>query len=172
MDKKLINLENVVSEVLVESPSFSFNCAHFIAYKGFKEKLHGHNYKVSLKMKGSIQNDGYVIDFSILKDVIKKICKELDHRFILPIYSDVLKIEKVNNNIKITCEDNSEYSFPESDCVEIPIKHSSSEEIGNYIIERVIEEIDLSFLKSRKINYIEMCVSESPTQKAILYKYL
>ncbi|CRH00857.1 6-pyruvoyltetrahydropterin synthase, putative [Plasmodium relictum] len=172
MEKKLINLENVISDVLVESPSFSFHCAHFIAYKGFKETLHGHNYNVSLKIKGYIQDDGYVIDFSILKDAVKKICNKLDHHFILPIYSDVLKIEKVNNNIKITCEDNSEYSFPEKDCIKIPIKHSSSEEIGHYIIEKIIEEIDLSYLKSRKVNYIEICISESPTQKAIIYKYI
>ena len=30
---------------------FKFNAAHFIAYKGFREMLHGHNYKVGVKIK-------------------------------------------------------------------------------------------------------------------------
>ncbi|ANQ09000.1 Uncharacterized protein PCOAH_00034040 [Plasmodium coatneyi] len=155
-----------VAELLVESPLFSFNCAHFIAFKGFRETLHGHNYNVSLKLRGNIQDDGYVIDFSILKEKVKKVCKQLDHHFILPMYSDVLNIQEVKDNFKITCEDSSEYSFPKRDCVQIPIKHSSTEEIGLHILNKVIEEIGLPILKARSVNYMEVTVSESPTQKA------
>ncbi|VWU49993.1 6-pyruvoyltetrahydropterin synthase, putative [Hepatocystis sp. ex Piliocolobus tephrosceles] len=164
--------KNNVAEVLIESPSFSFNCAHFIAYKGYKESLHGHNYNVSLKIKGSIQEDGYVIDFDILKKIVNDICKTLDHRFILPIYSDVLQIKEVHNNFEIICEDNSLYSFPQKDCVLIPIKHSSVEEIGQYILDKIIESISLSFLKKKSVNYVEVSVGESPTQKAILHQHI
>ncbi|GAW81751.1 6-pyruvoyltetrahydropterin synthase [Plasmodium gonderi] len=162
--------DNNIAELLVESPSFSFHCAHFIAFNGFREALHGHNYSVSLKLRGYIQHDGYVVDFSILKEKVRNVCKELDHHFILPIYSDVLNIQEVDNNVKITCEDNSEYSFPKHDCVQIPIKHSSTEEIGLYILNKVIEEISLSFLKRRSVNYVAVTVSESPTQRATVYR--
>lgn len=141
-------------------------------YKGFRETLHGHNYNVSLKVKGHIQNDGYVVDFSILKKIVKNICNTIDHRFIIPTNSDVLKIEKINNNFQITCEDNSVYSFPQNDCVEIPIKHSSTEEIGHYILNKVIDAIGMDFLKSRSVTYIEISVSESLTQKAIVCRYI
>ncbi|CDO63464.1 6-pyruvoyltetrahydropterin synthase [Plasmodium reichenowi] len=172
MKEETLNSDNSFAEVCVESPSFSFNCAHFIAYNGFRETLHGHNYNVSLKVRGYVRDDGYVIDFSILKEKVKKVCNRLDHHFILPIYSDVLKFENVKNNIKIICEDNSEYSFPERDCIKLPIKHSSTEEIGQYILNQLIEEMDVSLLKSRHIHYIEISVSESPTQKAIVHKYI
>ncbi|GAB67279.1 putative 6-pyruvoyl tetrahydrobiopterin synthase [Plasmodium cynomolgi strain B] len=158
-----------IAELLVESPLFSFNCAHFIAFKGFRETLHGHNYNVCLKLRGNIQGDGYVIDFSILKEKVRTVCKQLDHHFILPMYSDVLNIQEVNDNFKITCEDNSEYSFPKRDCVQIPIKHSSTEEIGLYILNKIIEEIGLPILKARSVNYMEVTVSESPTQKATVH---
>ncbi|SBT37689.1 6-pyruvoyltetrahydropterin synthase, putative [Plasmodium ovale wallikeri] len=170
MNANSTNVEDTVAELLVESPSFSFNCAHFIAYKGFRETLHGHNYNVSLKVRGRIQEDGYVVDFSLLKNVVKKVCSELDHHFILPIHSDVLKIENVNSNIQITCEDNSVYSFPQRDCAQIPVRHSSTEEIAQYILNKVIEEMDMSFLKKRSVSYIEISVNESPTQKATVYK--
>ncbi len=37
-------------EVVIAKPDFKFNSAHFIAFKGFREKLHGHNYTVSVKV--------------------------------------------------------------------------------------------------------------------------
>ncbi|KAI4837222.1 6-pyruvoyltetrahydropterin synthase [Plasmodium brasilianum] len=170
MKKDTVNSENNTTELIIESPSFSFNCAHFIAYKGFKETLHGHNYNVSLKVKGYVQEDGYVVDFSILKEKVRNVCNQLDHHFIVPVYSDVLKIEDENKNIKITCEDNSVYSFPQYDCIKLPIMHSSTEEIAQYILNKIIEEIDISFLIKRKVNYIEISVSEAPTQRALVHK--
>ncbi|CAA9989046.1 6-pyruvoyltetrahydropterin synthase, putative [Plasmodium knowlesi strain H] len=170
MNPHQVNPSDQIAELVVESPHFSFNCAHFIAFKGFRETLHGHNYNVSLKLRGYIQQDGYVIDFSILKEKLKRVCKQLDHHFILPMYSDVLNIQMLEDNFKIICEDKSEYSFPKRDCVQIPIKHSSTEEIGLYILNKIIEELGLPFLKARSVNYMEVTVSESPTQKATVHR--
>lgn len=39
-------------EVFVSKSDFKFNCAHFISFKGFRERLHGHNYHVSVKVIG------------------------------------------------------------------------------------------------------------------------
>ena len=52
-------------EVFVSTPELKFNCAHFIAFKGFRERMHGHNYTLSVRVTGShmIGEDGYVIDF-------------------------------------------------------------------------------------------------------------
>ncbi|MFT4572386.1 MAG: 6-pyruvoyl-tetrahydropterin synthase, partial [Candidatus Binatia bacterium] len=37
-------------QVFVSKDNFKFNAAHFIAYQGFREKLHGHNYRVSVRV--------------------------------------------------------------------------------------------------------------------------
>ena len=52
-------------EVFVNTPELKFNCAHFIAFRGFREKLHGHNYTMSVRVTGqdTLGEDGYVIDF-------------------------------------------------------------------------------------------------------------
>jgi 6-pyruvoyltetrahydropterin/6-carboxytetrahydropterin synthase len=47
----------------VSTPELKFNCAHFIAFLGFRERLHGHNYTMSVRVSGEIGDDGYVIDF-------------------------------------------------------------------------------------------------------------
>eukprot|EP01033_Poteriospumella_lacustris_P021447 gene21447-15922_t len=39
-------------EVFVSKADFKFNCAHFIVFEGFRERLHGHNYQMSVKVTG------------------------------------------------------------------------------------------------------------------------
>eukprot|EP00921_Rhytidocystis_pertsovi_P015092 GHVQ01024142.1.p1 GENE.GHVQ01024142.1~~GHVQ01024142.1.p1 ORF type:complete len:1056 (-),score=267.94 GHVQ01024142.1:1-3168(-) len=61
--------------VHVSSPELKFNCAHFVAFKGFRERLHGHNYTVAMKIGGQIGQDGYVMDFGDMKTTIKRVCQ-------------------------------------------------------------------------------------------------
>ena len=42
--------------------------AHFVAFKGFRERLHGHNYTVGVRVFGPLsEGDGYVLDFGDVK---------------------------------------------------------------------------------------------------------
>ena len=99
--------------VFVSKADFRFNCAHFIAYKGFRERLHGHNYRVSIKLTGieSLCDDGYVMDFGDIKKATRKLCKALNEYFICPIKSDVLTISEVDAQICLLCEDGTSFSF-------------------------------------------------------------
>merc|ERR1712194_277562 len=81
-------------EIFVSKDTFKFNAAHFVAYPGFRERLHGHNYRVSVKLIGShsIGRDGYVLDFGCVKIVTKEVCKKMNEYFLVPTLSEVLKI--------------------------------------------------------------------------------
>lgn len=76
-------------EVSVED---SFSAAHYLAgHKGKCEKLHGHNYRVRVSAAAQTLNDqGMVIDFGILKNELRKILEKLDHSFLneLSAFSD------------------------------------------------------------------------------------
>jgi 6-pyruvoyl-tetrahydropterin synthase len=39
-------------EVFVGKEDFKFSAAHFVAFDGFRERLHGHNYQVAVRLKG------------------------------------------------------------------------------------------------------------------------
>ena len=99
--------ENEVEEfsLNVVKAYFRFNAAHFIAYKGFREKLHGHNYQVGVRLIGSdsVNDDGYVMDFGEIKAVVKSICKSWNELFLLPLKSDVLVIEEVGEVRAFPC---------------------------------------------------------------------
>jgi 6-pyruvoyltetrahydropterin/6-carboxytetrahydropterin synthase len=58
-----------------------FSAAHFLShYHGKCENLHGHNYRVRLWAKGSALNEGgMLVDFALLKDALRQVCKKLDH---------------------------------------------------------------------------------------------
>lgn len=60
----------------------TFASAHQLrGYKGKCENIHGHNWKVVLKIKGSkLNNIGLLIDFHDLKDILKSITGLLDHK--------------------------------------------------------------------------------------------
>lgn len=123
-------------EIMVSKADFKFNCAHFIAYKGFRERLHGHNYHLSVKLigHGRLNVDGYLIDFGDIKKATRSICQSFNEYFLCPMKSEAMNItEDSNNNICLNCEDGSLFSFPKADCILLPIYHSSAEELAHYI---------------------------------------
>ena len=127
-------------DVFVSKADFKFNCAHFIAHRGFRERLHGHNYRISVKVTGSdvLGEDGYLFDFGDIKKVARSLCSQLNEYFICPMNSDVLKIVEDGTQICVTCEDGAFFSFPRSDCALLPLVHSSAEELAHYFWSQIV----------------------------------
>jgi len=142
-----------------------------VAYKGFRERLHGHNYKLAIRLLGSrrIGQDGYVLDFGDLKAVTKKVCKNLNEYFICPMYSDVITIreDEEEKNVYMTCEDGSKFAFPKADCVMLPIVHSTVEEIAMYCWGQILLDLDAQYLVKRGIHTMAVTCSEAIGQEAV-----
>ena len=60
---------------------FEFDSAHYLPqYKGKCEALHGHTYKLVVKLEGWPNTDGLVMDFVELKKIVKEnVVDILDH---------------------------------------------------------------------------------------------
>lgn len=142
-----------------------FSSAHIIPEYEKCGRLHGHTYAVHLKIYGSCDEKGIIIDFTILKDLLNKIVDSLDHRILIPMKSKILDIKENDDNMDISFYD-KKYSFPKKDCVLLPIKSTSAENLSLYILDRIIEEIDLS----SRINMIEIGVDEGYGQGARISK--
>lgn len=153
--------------VFVSKDYMKFHAAHFIAYNGYRERLHGHNYRVGVKLWGQVQENGYVVDFTVIKQSVKVICKELNDHVLLPVNSDCLQFSQVDENVKVACQDGTYFSFPKGDCCLLPIGHSSAEELAEYIGWRVVKKFGTEFLlKERQITSMEISVSEAEHQCA------
>ncbi len=151
-------------EVFVSKDTFKFNAAHFMAYPGFRERLHGHNYRVGVRIEGDLGEDGYVVDFGDIKRAAIALCKELNERTIVPMHSDCLEITVTDGEITLVCEDGSRFRFPQADCAELPIRHSSAEELATWFCERLIEALPV--LSRRAVRALEVSVAEAPNQEA------
>lgn len=119
---------------------FKFNSSHFVVYQGFRETLHGHNYKVSIKIKAKKLNSSfYVIDFDIVKVLMNEICDELKHCLLLPGLNKFIQLENLSDNISVTCEDGSKYLFPQKDIKVLQIDQISAECLSKYILDQFID---------------------------------
>jgi 6-pyruvoyl-tetrahydropterin synthase len=158
-------------EVFVAKDTFKFNAAHFVAFAGFRERLHGHNYRVSVRLLGErkIGADGYVIDFGNVKDVCKAVCKKLNEHFLCPIHSDVLTITEndADKSVRIECEDGTFFVFPIKDCAMLPLVHATAEELSIYLWAELLKGLDAAYLIKRGIHTMEITVAEAPGQEAV-----
>jgi dihydroneopterin triphosphate aldolase (PTPS-III) / 6-pyruvoyltetrahydropterin synthase len=150
--------------VVVEKDYLKFSAAHFIAYKGFREPLHGHNYQVSVTLSGAVGPDGYVLDFGIVKRVTKDVCEELDERVLIPARSDCLTVTHDGPSVMLVYEDGARFVFPATDCVLLPIVHASAEELAAYVLSRL--RAGLGAHAMRGLSEIEVGVGEAPGQAA------
>jgi len=150
-------------KVHVSKDYLKFNAAHFIAYHGFREALHGHNYRVSVDVEGDLGADGYVLDFGVVKDVARRVCKRLDEKTLIPAQSDCLEIREAGAQL-IVRYDNDEFAIPKSDVFLLPIVHSSAEELARYLAGEMRRELGDDGL--RRVRAIEVGVEETPGQGA------
>ena len=68
-------------EVTVEA---GFSSGHYLRnYRGKCENPHGHNYKVFITLQGEdLDEAGLLLDFKLLKQVMRPVVDYLDHRMI------------------------------------------------------------------------------------------
>lgn len=162
-------LSSATFEVYVCKDTFKFNAAHFVAFPGYRERLHGHNYRVGVRLFGdhTVGADGYVIDFGCIKEVCKRTCKRLNEHFICPMYSDVLQISSDEASVRVVCEDGSTFQFPRGDCAMLPIVHATAEEMAIYLYAEILNGLKASYLIQRNLHTMEVNVAEAPGQEAV-----
>jgi dihydroneopterin triphosphate aldolase (PTPS-III) / 6-pyruvoyltetrahydropterin synthase len=149
----------------VAKENLKFSAAHFIAYPGFREPLHGHNYQVGVRVEGRLSSTGYVLDFGLIKKIAKEIVDRLDERTIIPTHSDCLTIEgPLAGKIRVQYE-RDEFSFPAADVAMLPIVHSSAEELARYIWSELIAALRARSALDEVIA-LDVSVAEGPGQSA------
>lgn len=151
--------------VVVAKDYLKFAAAHFIAYPGFREPLHGHNYQVSVRVEADLGADGYVLDFGVVKRVAKALCDELDERVILPSASDCLTVAAQADGIEVVTAEGERFRFPTADVRLLPIGHSSAEELAAYLLGRLRQALAAE-AGGRGIVSLEVGVAEAPGQAA------
>lgn len=78
----------VRSRIVTLGKAFTFEAAHFLPGHEKCGKIHGHTYRVIVKVRGFIKEEtGMAIDFHELSEDVRVVLSELDHRFLNDIFS-------------------------------------------------------------------------------------
>jgi 6-pyruvoyltetrahydropterin/6-carboxytetrahydropterin synthase len=150
---------NVTKDYLV------FSSAHFITFAGHRcEPLHGHNYRVRAAVDGEIDPESwYVIDFSVLKQLMKRLCDEIDHKVLLPLTNPKVKVDVEEERVTVSCDGKQRYVFPRSDCALLPVPNTTVEMLAQYLGARMQAELP----QSSRVTAIEVEVEENFGQSAV-----
>jgi dihydroneopterin triphosphate aldolase (PTPS-III) / 6-pyruvoyltetrahydropterin synthase len=152
--------------IYVAKENLKFSAAHFIAYPGFREPLHGHNYQVGVRVEGALSPTGYVIDFGLVKRLAREIVERIDERTVIPARSECLRIERPGPDQVRVWYGEEEFVFPARDVVLLPLAHSSAEEFARFIWSEMVKAlIDRNALGETAT--VEISVAEAPGQVAI-----
>ncbi|MEE2875455.1 MAG: 6-carboxytetrahydropterin synthase [Chloroflexota bacterium] len=158
-------------EVSVSGIRLRFAASHMATLGSVLEPLHGHNYVVSCRVEGNLTDDNWVIDFSVLKELLRSQCDLLDHKFLLQMNSDQLSIifNEELSFYSIRHGDRT-YQIPAADIVALSIENSTAELIAEHIAEAVIIKISASNI--RNLRKITLEVEEMPGQSGIYTRVL
>lgn len=118
-----------------------FSAAHFITFNGgVCERLHGHNYRVSVEVFGPLDENHYVIDFIALRDTLRRIVLELDHYVLLPTDHPLIRVTADATSVSAVFEDRR-WVFPRGDCVLLPVPNTTAEQLARYLGRRLLAEL-------------------------------
>jgi 6-pyruvoyltetrahydropterin/6-carboxytetrahydropterin synthase len=139
-------------KILIERGNLGFAAAHFITFEGECEPLHGHNYGVRVEAAGPLTADSYVLDFVVLKDIVRSLCKQWDHRFLLPQHNphlrvtehtDAWEIEYIGDLSAIPNAPDApiRYLMPKWTVVPLPVDNATAERLAELLALRIVHEL-------------------------------
>jgi len=161
-----MNFVNSDFRISVSKDYLVFSSAHFITFKGHQcEALHGHNYRVGVRAEGSIDDEClFVVDFSIIKKMVRKYVDQIDHKVLLPTRNPKLTITEQGDRVHVAYFGTPTYIFPKTDCAMLPIENTTAEMLARYLAGLVREELGREGITN--LSLLELEVEENFGQSA------
>lgn len=158
-----MNLQPRYTTIEVYEESLKFEVAHFTIFSPtVRERLHGHNYRVYFSMTAPIGTLGITFDYDIYKKKLIALCQHLDKHLLLPGESPVLKITEENPYFYVYFNE-EEMHFLKTDCLILPIRNISLEEMSQWFLEQITQDADF---EKHAINKLVIKVSSGQGREA------
>jgi 6-pyruvoyltetrahydropterin/6-carboxytetrahydropterin synthase len=136
-------------KILIERSNLNFAAAHFITFAGECEPLHGHNYGVRVEVAGPLTADSYVLDFAVLKDIVRVLCQAWDHRFLMPLHNPFLRVVERGADWEIEYTGDLSklptspirYAMPAWTVVALPVDNVTAERLAERMAYAIADEL-------------------------------
>ena len=113
----------------IEIHNMEFSAAHFLIEHDKCSRMHGHNWRLSVVGEGEIDKNGFVMDFSEFKMVVRGVVVKYDRRILIPTENEQIKIKEIDSELELSVGDKS-YVFPKRDCLLLPLSNVTCEELA------------------------------------------
>ncbi len=120
------------------SSKITFSATHLIVGHFKCGRLHGHDYAINAVIEGDMAEDGVIMDFISVKEFLRSVASELDHKVLVPAKDPSVVV--ADGAVKYSSAGKS-YGFPESDCVMLDVRVTSAEELAEWVIRRLLERV-------------------------------
>jgi 6-pyruvoyltetrahydropterin/6-carboxytetrahydropterin synthase len=153
--------------VSVEKDYLVFASAHFITVGGHRcEGLHGHNYRARVTVEGALdEQTWFVFDFVELKNIMRRLCDEIDHLVLLPMESPRIQVTEDGDRVNVAVDGVPRYMFPRRDCALLPLPNTTVEMLAQLLATRVRGALESAGASG--LTAIEMEVEENFGQSAV-----
>ena len=146
--------------VRIGDDSTVFASAHFITYdRSTCEPLHGHNFATAVTVEGPLDDNHYVVDFVVLKNIVSELLTELDHRILLPTKHDQIKVESRGEEVEVRFP-GRRWVFPRSECALLPLANTTVELLARHLADGVLRRLSSEAGEESFVVRVE--VEESP----------
>src|SRR3989442_1705830 len=94
--------------------------------------------------QSEIHEAHYVLDFSMLKDLMKRLTDEIDHKVLLPLESAKIHVSEEGDTVRVAVAGKPRYVFPRDDCALLPVPNTTVEMLAQYLAGRVCKALAAS----------------------------
>lgn len=151
----------------LEKENFKFSAAHFLIFPdGTAERLHGHNYRVFVEIEARLSHHGLVLDFKMVKPIVREICDALDEHWIIPgEHPNLAWNERADGIVEVRYQERY-YAAPREDVLVLPINNSSSENLATWFGRELLARLSQRFADLR-VARLRVAVEETSGQRGV-----
>lgn len=151
----------------VEKEYLKFSAAHFLIFPdGSAERLHGHNYRVTVALEARLSPQGLVLDFHHIKPLVRELVDELDERWIVPGDHPELQVSApAGGHVEVRYRERR-YRAPTEDVLVLPVNNTSAENLATLMGRRVLERLRERH-RDLVVQRLRVAVEETPGQRGV-----
>ena len=126
----------------IEKEAHKFSAAHYTIFSATeRERLHGHNYFVSVRIVAKMGINGFSADYNVYKRRIKALCDKYDEYMLLPEFSPFQTLQTVGDEIHATFADKV-LKFRADETRVLPVTNVTVEELSHLLLKELLAAED------------------------------
>lgn len=152
--------------IFVAREQYKLSCAHMTVFPdGTKERLHGHNYQVSVAIEVADVSLAAMVPFGPIKQALGELCSLWKERTLIAAHNPHMELVRDDAHELEFKLCGARYVLPRADVLLLPIDNIAVEPLAEHIGELLVARLG-PVLAASHILALEATIAESPGQGA------